>query len=319
MGIFDPPEECYESVLDYPGALPCYILLGVFFFGIIGHILYRRSKQNKKKEKKEIKGERLVVNPLHFSHPHPKGWGSKAIMEEMKEVDSSMCTKIVERLQEEGYVVVDNLYEALPVEKLGYDVNDILKKFEKSEAKKVGESETIRETGPFIQTAIDFLTNRLIDGLNEALGDNERKQQKEEEEEKESAYTHGNINLCEFSGFSEKQLRLRYPGHNLDIHVDRSSACLTVLYYLNTPKDGEIVLYLLGEEKRKKKKEYREKLRKDGGLGLLEEGELLPAVIEPKMNQLVLFWSDCVPHEVLQVSSPRLAFQVWYSDKNKKK
>ena len=308
------PDECYDSVFDYPGATPILLLQGIVFFGIVAHILYRSKNQKNKKKKKEIKGERLPVVPLRLTHSHPKGWGSKAIMEEMKELpSSSVCDEIVERLQEEGYVVIDNLYEDLPVEKLGYDVNDILKKFEqKSDAEKVGESETVKDTGLFIQTAIDFLTNRLIDGLNEAL------QRDKENRKKETAYSHNNVELCEFSGFSEKQLRLRYPGYNLDTHVDRSSACVTVLYYLNAPQDGEIVLYLLGEEKRKKK-EYQQKLKKDGGLGLLEEGELLPAVIAPKMNQLVLFWSDSVPHEVLQVSSPRLAFQVWYSDKNKKK
>mmetsp|Transcript_23896 Transcript_23896/g.37222 ORF Transcript_23896/g.37222 Transcript_23896/m.37222 type:complete len:307 (-) Transcript_23896:26-946(-) len=303
---FGGPEKCLEQVLQLPGAP---IFLGVVLIGVV-LASYHRFSGPPKKKKKVIVGERLAFEPLQLEHQHPKGWGSKAIMEEMKELPApAICDQLIQQMQEKGFVVVDNLYEALPVEKLTYDVNDILRKYEeKPESHRVGGSETVKDCGQFILTAIDFLTNRLIDGLNEALLRDAASRTEE------TAYTHTDVALCEFSGFSEKQLRLRYPGHNLDTHVDRSSALVTVLYYLNTPVDGEIVLYLLNEEKRKEKK-YQEGFKKDGGLSLLEEGELLPAVIAPKANNLVLFWSDCVPHEVLQTSSPRLAFQVWYSKK----
>jgi len=55
---------------------------------------------------------------------------------------------------------------------------------------------------------------------------------------------------------------------------------------------------------------------KDGGMGKKIQNQLLPAKITPKLNKLVMFWSDCVPHEVLEISSNRLAFQVFYSKKD---
>lgn len=57
------------------------------------------------------------------------------------------------------------------------------------------------------------------------------------ENHEKTAYTHDPLTLCEFPGFGAQQLRLRLPGPGLDVHVDRASAKLTMLYYLNKEED----------------------------------------------------------------------------------
>mmetsp|Transcript_13733 Transcript_13733/g.18895 ORF Transcript_13733/g.18895 Transcript_13733/m.18895 type:complete len:339 (-) Transcript_13733:128-1144(-) len=170
----------------------------------------------------------------------------------------------------------------------------------------------------------------------EEKGEREERGEKGEEgeeggERKGAYYPKEKIELVEFAGFGAKQVRLRSPGGGLDLHIDRSSAYLTVLYYLNECEGGEIVLYMLPKDKRGAEYEHivqEEKVfysvpspkeqnegRKEGAGK--EEVKLVPVVVKPKANRLVIFLSRCVPHEVLHIDSPRLAFQVWYSARPK--
>lgn len=52
----------------------------------------------------------------------------------------------------------------------------------------------------------------------------------------------------------------------------------------------------------------------EGG-GLADIDKLGTLTIKPKMNQFVVFWSDSVPHEVLDIDSNRLSFQIFFSQK----
>jgi len=141
------------------------------------------------------------------------------------------------------------MYEALIVEKLTYEVMDVFRDELKKHAETKSKQQTLTaQPGPFIQGVIYSLSNVLLKELNIAF-ENYHK-----EEHQKTAYTHEPMTLCEFAGFNAQQLRLRLPGPGLDVHVDRASAKLTILFYLNDCEDGEIVLYLLPEDERQEEK-----------------------------------------------------------------
>jgi len=248
------------------------------------------------------------ISTIKLVHEHPKGWGSGAVISTIKSLpDPQTCLKLVEALQTQGFAIVENFYEDLPVEKLTYEVNDILRAELNKHAEDNSKLLTITaQPGPFIQAVIYSLSETFMKNLNSAFEEFHRK-----EVTVTSAYTHPPMKFTKFPGFNAQQLRLRLPGNGLDVHVDRSSAKLTVLYYLNNQYEGgELVLHMLSDEKNKdltKKNEFE----KDGGLGILKE--LSQVKIEPKMNRLVVFWSDSVPHEILDIKSNRLSFQVFLS------
>jgi len=164
----------------------------------------------------------------------------------------------------------------------------------------------IAKPGPFIEAVIYSLSETLMKNLNTAY-----EEWHSTPDRIQTAYTHPPMKFTKFPGFNTQQLRLRRPGIGLDPHVDRASAKLTVLYYLNNQSEGgELVAHILSDEKNKDLSK-RNEFAKDGGLSIIKE--LSQVKIEPKMNRLVVFWSDCVPHEVLDIASNRLSFQVFIS------
>lgn len=65
---------------------------------------------------------------IHFRLSDHTGWGSGAVIKKMKgEPLQSSVALIVSDLQKYGYAVVENLYEDLCVEKLGYEVKDVVR------------------------------------------------------------------------------------------------------------------------------------------------------------------------------------------------
>ena len=254
---------------------------------------------------------------IQLTHAHPDGWGSKAILRTIiQDPGAGTCMRVAEEMQRHGYAVVDNLYEGLCVEKLGYDVASILEKHKDADA-----NVTVTDYGSFVAAAIESLSTTFLHGLSAALSQYDERMKAGEEGCAATAYTHHAFPLCAFSGFNGTQLRLRLPGDGLDVHVDRSSACVTILYYLNDCEGGEIVLHVLDDIARQDPTN-RDVLLENGGLSLMgeykkgqevTEGRLVPVSVQPKANTLVAFWSDCIPHEVLAITSPRLAFQIWYS------
>jgi len=271
---------------------------------ILGIVFYRKLKVSIPQP--SYHGPYQSIPTIQLVHKHPEGWGSGAVIKTIKsEPSQHTCSLIVENLQKYGCAIVENLYEELPVEKLGYEVDEIITKHTEEKVT----SNTITATpGPFIDAVIHSLSNTLLKEMNIAY------EKYHSENHEKTAYTHEPMSLCEFQGFNAKQLRLRLPGPGLSVHVDRASAKLTILYYLNECKGGEILLYLLPEEKRLT--ESPTIFEKDGGLCYMKD--MIPVKIEPKLNRLVVFWSDSVPHEVFPILSNRLAFQVFISRKGDK-
>jgi len=158
--------------------------------------------------------------------------------------------------------------------------------------------------GPYIQAVIDSISEKLLTEMNAALKENI---QKYKDKPSKSVYWHEESELCEFTGFIGKQLRLR-PKGTLGIHIDRSSAKITVLIYLNKKwEGGEFCAHLFPPQKK-----YDQQTRSN-----IHGNATVKKVIEPKGNRLVAFWSDSVPHEVLEIKSPRCSFQVFFSSKAK--
>jgi len=286
-----------------------YAITAVILFALVAFfVLRKRSNRNSKRRARKF----FSVPTLKLSHEHPKGWGSGAVISTIKELpNQDTCSKIVENLQSQGCAIVENMYEELCVEKLNYEVNDVLSRELKNHQEQKSKVQTITaHPGPFIEAVIHSLSATMMKELNIAFNNFHKNGNF-----KETVYTHKPLNLCKFTGFNAQQLRLRLPGDGLDVHVDRSSAKLTVLYYLNDCEGGEIVLYLSPEEKRLNL-EKKSALEKDGGLGIMNE--LVPVLVKPKLNTLVIFWSDSVPHEVLDINSHRLSFQVFISEEAQK-
>jgi hypothetical protein len=172
------------------------------------------------------------------------------------------------------------------------------------------DSVTVKSYGMFIDAMIQSVSATFLQRLSDVL-------EKEDFSHIHSLYSRPPVSLKVFRGFDCEQLRLRYPGRGLHVHLDRTSAYLTVLYYLNACDGGEVVLYVSPEEKCQRDLSSltaeRESLFADGGLSKVGK-DLRPLVLSPDANMLVVFWSDCVPHEILDIRSPRLAFQVWFSE-----
>lgn len=271
------------------------------------HFFFKRT--GSPRPKRIINGPFLEVPRIKLEHEHPLGWGSTAVINTIKaEPKQDTLTKIVAALQTQGCAVIDNLYEDLPVEKLTYEVNDVMAaELKEHEAEIAQNVKTLTaKPGPFIKAVIHSLSTTFMNELNIAF------EKWHQEGHPKTAYSHDPMEFAPFAGFNAQQLRLRLPGVGLDTHVDRASAKLTLLYYLNECQGGEIVLYLLPEDKRNF--ENRLIFEKDGGLSQLQD-LLQPLKIQPKMNTLVVFWSDCTPHEVLDIESNRLSFQVFISKK----
>jgi hypothetical protein len=264
----------------------------------------------KKSKRPQAQGPFYAIPTLHLEHEHPKGWGSGAVISTIKNLpDHTTCLKIVHSLQTQGCAVIENLYENLCIEKLTYEVNDILRlELQKKSDENSKLQTVIAKPGPFIEAVIYSLSETLMKNLNTAY---EEWYSTESNRILETAYTHPPMKFTKFPGFNTQQLRLRFPGIGLDPHVDRASAKLTVLYYLNNQfEGGELVVHILSDEKNKDLSK-RQEFAKDGGFSIIKE--LSQVKIEPKMNRLVVFWSDCVPHEVLDIASNRLSFQVFIS------
>eukprot|EP01125_Pyxidicula_operculata_P016884 TRINITY_DN5851_c0_g1_i2.p2 TRINITY_DN5851_c0_g1~~TRINITY_DN5851_c0_g1_i2.p2 ORF type:complete len:134 (+),score=22.98 TRINITY_DN5851_c0_g1_i2:558-959(+) len=115
-------------------------------------------------------------------------------------------------------------------------------------------------------------------------------------------YYHHVNKLEEFEGFQQRQLRLR-KGGKLDLHLDRNSSKLTVLIYLNSHWKGGIL----------KLKILPPHLRSKENIDIIESSTDVK-VVEPRANQMVIFWSDCVPHLVTPIMAPRLSYQVFLRD-----
>ncbi|KAM4603919.1 egl nine homolog 1-like [Polymixia lowei] len=108
----------------------------------------------------------------------------------------------------------------------------------------------------------------------------------------------GNLGNYRINGRTKAMVAC-YPGNGTGYvrHVDNPNAdgrCVTCIYYLNRDWDAE----------------------KHGGLlRIYPEGKPQFADIEPKLDRLLLFWSDRRnPHEVQPAYTTRYAITVWYFD-----
>lgn len=205
-------------------------------------------------------------------------------------------------LQHNGYCVIDNFIKDEFFRKI---------KLETAKAESVALTE-IQSTNaptavlktnptdhPSITEAMHMFTHDLMDTLNMEL----KKPQLNNITSNYSQSTHLNI----FKGYMGTQLRMRVSD-TLGHHIDRSSAQMTVLYYLNECKGGELRLWVVPEDVK-----YNSFLswQKE----LFPKICTVPVDIPVKENRLVLFWSKSIPHEVLEVFSPRSNLQVFYAGK----
>jgi hypothetical protein len=140
-------------------------------------------------------------------------------------------------------------------------------------------SATLQDTGKFMHTAVQVVSESLIDLLNFHVEDWHKRHDWDNFRYKETSlvwvknggvveaakeykwsegrvmvnrfsnfqfrtlYWHRPITFKPFSGFQAKQLRLRATGSDLGLHMDRASAKLTVLYYPNNDWEGGELVY----------------------------------------------------------------------------
>jgi hypothetical protein len=111
------------------------VLSSLLVFGAVRK--YQTTAQSQ--EKSLVTGPFITLQPIVLTHAHPDGihhafflsiclsqfsklgWGSGAVMQHIRQGPNALAVEqIVRDLQTQGVAIVDNLYEDLCVEKLGY-------------------------------------------------------------------------------------------------------------------------------------------------------------------------------------------------------
>jgi len=209
------------------------------------------------------------------------------------------ATTIVSELQENGICVIDNFFPEFCVIPFLEEADQICKN-QLNIAEKEGDMKDafVIAPGPYLEAVINAISEKLLLELNSALKTHINQKNK-------TVYWHDIQDLVEFSGFDGKQLRLRTKG-NLGVHIDRKSAKITVLIYLNKNcSGGELCAHLFPSEKK----------CDPTVLENIYGNAILRKKIPPQGNRFVAFWSDVVPHEICLMKSPRCSFQVFFSEK----
>jgi len=160
---------------------------------------------------------------------------------------------------------------------------------------------------PFVSSLLFLLRNQVVDQLNRGFWTIREKTKHWNDEELVKAYPfwHGHLQLRPNSCgmFS------CYPGHrrgHFKKHVDNNvlksddGRRITLIYYLNgdweESQGGLIRLYLDPQAHDPLYDATENQVTKD---------------IEPMANRLIAFWSDNVPHEVLEAYADRYAVSLW--------
>jgi hypothetical protein len=102
-------------------------------FGVGVGVWYVSSGKNIKPKRppRQVKSE-VLFTPIILQHAHPDGWGSRAVANTMvHQPTRDTCVKIAESLHTRGFAVVHNFFEDLCVEKIGFDVQSILRDHKK--------------------------------------------------------------------------------------------------------------------------------------------------------------------------------------------
>ena len=206
---------------------------------------------------------------------------------------------LINELQYKGYSYVDNFFPKNTMDKIKREYQQLENESMK-QLKPNQDTIVLKPTQEHIamNMALDYFTKGLMAEFNEAFS--------EYDETIKTSYYHPPQTFETFKGYMGTQLRMRVSGA-LDKHIDRSSARLTVLYYLNTCEGGDLRLWLLPKEKTNTFKAANEWHLQT----VSHSTEIVD--IAAKENRLIVFWSDCIPHEVLTTLSPRSCLQVFYA------
>eukprot|EP01127_Copromyxa_protea_P013484 TRINITY_DN3641_c0_g3_i1.p1 TRINITY_DN3641_c0_g3~~TRINITY_DN3641_c0_g3_i1.p1 ORF type:complete len:301 (-),score=49.56 TRINITY_DN3641_c0_g3_i1:40-921(-) len=248
--------------------------------------------------------EPLDLKPSVFCAHKIKSGTDEELLAAMEECPSSQTMRnVANLLQIHGFAVIDDFFPQPAHDMISAEVEKAIS------GAVTGDdpvSATITETGPFLDMTVKVISDTFRTRLTDAITDWHTRH---DWDNVKSIYWHKAVILKEFEGFQAKQLRLRAVGSNLGLHLDRTSAVLTVLYYPNkTWEGGELVVYTPHPSKHDSafKEEFDQKLS-------AVITDFHPVTVEPKGNRLLVFWSDSVPHEVLKIKAPRLSFQVFFS------
>ena len=208
--------------------------------------------------------------------------------------------QIIEEMQEKGYCLIDDFFTQEIFDNILKEYSELevnaLKKIEENKLDSILLEPTLGGKS-LIETIKQFFSHQLRELLN--------KESFNYKPITKGNYYHPYKEMKLFQGYKEAQFRIRTSG-GLGLHMDRTCAEITILYYLNSCEGGDLRMNLLPKDKY-----YYE----GADEWICRAFELCDEIIDliPLPNRFIAFWSNSIPHEVLSVYSPRAAFQVFYS------